>query len=73
MSGPFADDVRRLSTPTGARPEFSVAYFVIAAVRMLGEHGVEVKVRDEMVYPAELAAADFLRAIGVRPATARKV
>jgi hypothetical protein len=54
--------------PQDSRPEFNPAYFVVAAVRMLAEHGVEVRIRDSMIYPAEIAAGDFLRAIGVRPA-----
>ena len=70
----LADDTGWLSGGMGDdRPEFNPGYFVAAAVRMLAEHGVHVAVSDAMLYPAKIAAADFLRAVGVRPATVPEV
>jgi hypothetical protein len=54
------------------RPEFSASYFVVAVTRMLGEHGVTVNISDGMVYAAEIAGADLLRVLGVKPVAVAK-
>jgi hypothetical protein len=70
MSGPTADDVRSI-WPRPEQPEFNPAYLVVAVVRLL-ERGHEIAVRpgSQTSPTAIAAAADLLRALGVKPASA---
>ena len=60
------------TTPPGAdrRPEFSVTFFAVEVVRLLREHGVEIDLGPDRRSVIEIAAADLLRAYGIRPASA---
>jgi hypothetical protein len=58
--------------PMGAdtRPEFGVAFFAVECARLLAEHDIAVDTDPGRQHVIEIAAADLLRAFGVRPASA---
>lgn len=48
------------------RPEFSAEFMTAEVVRVLREHGVAVDPAQNQMYTAAVAAAQMLRALGVR-------
>lgn len=57
-SGPGYEDMR---------PAFDPMMLVVAVQRLLRERGIAVEVGDAQIYVSMIAAADLLRALGVRP------
>jgi hypothetical protein len=56
--------------PVDNRPEFNPSFLVHEILRVLREHRLDVDPNPGQIRVAELSAGDFLRAIGVRPASA---
>jgi len=68
---PTADDGQWISGPMiDRRPEYSPASLILDVRQLLHRAGVEVDPGPSELHVASLAAADLLRALGVRPANA---
>jgi hypothetical protein len=61
ISGPMARD---------DRPEYSPASVVLDIRAALGRAGIDVDAAPNQLHTASIAAADLLRALGVKPTTA---
>lgn len=57
-------------SPDDTRPGFAPASVIVAVQRLLAERGVQVDPDPGMMHVASIAAADLLRALGVRPEVA---
>ena len=61
IAGPCTD-------PPG--PEFSLEFLVHEIRRILADSGIPTDISDSQLYVAKIAAADLLRALGIRPVNA---
>jgi len=52
---------------TDSQPQYSPAGLVLAVTRVLAQVGIDIDPAPNQMHVASLAAADLLRALGVRP------
>lgn len=69
MSGAYGDDTG-WPLPTDTRPEYSPASVVLDVRAALERAGLAIDPAPSQLHVASLAAADLLRALGVRPVSA---
>lgn len=69
ISGPCTDGAAE-HPPHDRRSGYSPAALVLDVQRLLRQRGLQVEVDQGMTFVAGIAAADLLRALGVRPETA---
>jgi hypothetical protein len=56
--------------PDVSAPQYSPAGLVLAVTRILAQVGIDIDPAPNQMHVASLAAADLLRALGVRPVNA---